>query len=90
MDRANIDKIFLSNLWNKIQNNQHYLTHTIVETQKGNKKHFCALFVFFKYNISNETIQKYWLEGRRMINNELLDNHGNLEEVYGIKMLVFS
>ena len=78
MNTDSIRSIVNSPLWEKITKNKHYLNHIAFDTkskypeQRESGQHFVML-VFFNHEISNSTLKKYHLEGRKYQCGENLD-----------------
>lgn len=89
MDLENIHKIMTSNLWKKITRHSYYRGHYILHTEPKNLSHYCALWVFFEWKITDRKIKEYWKEGACMFRNEFLDRRDLPIECYG-KVLVYS
>ena len=69
MDIINIKKIMKSDSWKRIEKDEYYLNHIVLDTlgkkipwAKRKRGHFFAFLVFFKSDVSNSTLKKYYSE----------------------------
>ncbi len=88
MDLQNIKMIIVSFLWRQIKENSHFLDFKIVHTTETHPDHFCALYIFFDNQISEDRLKRFWREARQMTRTEGINPYTSM---YGYtKILVFS
>ncbi len=88
MHKDNIKNIMKSNLWKKIIRNKNYIGYKVVDTKGAG--YFHMIMVFFDMDVSDNLLEKYLDEGRRITKGEMLDDNPILK-VYGrVRIITFS